>query len=171
MSFYCASRLPFAKPQTRLQLNHGPNATPATAISPRQTLCTSKQSLTLCQCRFMALQGCRVPGLKRACSSITAHEHTSLQLVHGLERLRPQQFLSLPTGHSCHRNLDTRPRQTLCSSNNSNQSLRRCQCLFMELQGCRLPALKRACSSITAQTPLLPQQSLRGRPSALPSSP
>ena len=93
VSFYGASRLPFTSPETRLQLDYRPNATPATAISPRQTLCTFKQSLRPCQCHFIALQGCR------------------------------------------------------------------------------LPSLKRACSSITAQTPLLPQQSLRGRPCALPSSP
>ena len=68
VSFYGASRLPFASPQTRLQLDYRPNATPATAISPRQTLCTSKQSLRPCQCHFIALQGCRLPSLKRACS-------------------------------------------------------------------------------------------------------
>ena len=157
MSFYCASRLPFAKPQTRLQLNHGPNATPATAISPRQTLCTSKQSLTPCQFRFMALQG-QVP------------EAVPVSF-YGASRLpfaSPQTRLQLDYRPNATSATAISPRQTLCTS---KQSLRPCQCHFIALQGCRLPSLKRACSSITAQTPLLPQQSLRGRPCALPSSP
>ena len=132
------------RPQQFVSLPTGHSCHSNLGNRPRQTLCSSNKYLRPCQCLFMEVQGCHLPGLKRPCSSVTAQEP-----------LRPQQFVSLPTGHSCHSNLGNRPRQTLCSS---NKYLRPCQCLFMEVQGCHLPGLKRPRSSVTAQEPLRPQQ-------------
>ena len=53
----------------------------------------------------MSHPGQSTPLAKPFCSSFTAQEP-----------LRPQQFVSLPTRHSCHSNIGNRPWQTLCSS-------------------------------------------------------
>ena len=146
------------RPQKLLSLPTGHSYHSNLGNRPRQTLCSSNKYLRPCQCLFMEVQGCHLPGLKRPCSSVTAQEP-----------LRPQQFVSLPTGHSCHSNLGNRPRQTLCSS---NKCLRLCQESFYG--GSRLPfarpqtslqlghrpgATEATAISVTSHGPLMPQQS------------
>ena len=168
-SFYGRSRLPFASPQNSpnppLQL---PGATQAAA----DLSCSSNKSLRPWQRLFMDVQGCRLPALKTPqtlpCSSQAP--------------LRPRQtFPAAPTspwgrgsvllrrfkaGLPAFKTRQNSPNPPLqlpgatqaaadlsCSS---NKSLRAWQCLFMDVQGCRLPAFK---------TPQAPRRhSGRGRP-------
>ena len=141
-SFYGRSRLPFASPQNSpnpsLQL---PGATQAAA----DLSCSSNKSLRPWQRLFMDVQGCRLPALKTpeaVAASFYGRSNPSLQL---------------PGATQAAADLS-------CSS---NKSLRPWQCPFMDVQGCRLPALKTPqtlpCSS---QAPLRPRQTFPAAPTS-----
>ena len=176
-SFYGRSRLPFASPQNSpnpsLQL---PGATQAAA----DLSCSSNKSLRPWQCPFKEVQGCRLPALKTPQTFPAAPRRHSgrgrpfLQLqqvpeavaasFYGRSRLpfaspqnSPNPSLQLPGATQAAADLS-------CSS---NKSLRPWQRLFMDVQGCRLPALKTPqtlpCSS---QAPLRPRQTFPAAPTS-----
>ena len=176
-SFYGRSRLPFASPQNSpnpsLQL---PGATQAAA----DLSCSSNKSLRPWQCPFKEVQGCRLPAFKTLKPSPAAPRRHSgrgrpfLQLqqvpeavaasFYGRSRLpfaspqnSPNPSLQLPGATQAAADLS-------CSS---NKSLTPWQRLFMDVQGCRLSALKTPqtlpCSS---QAPLRPRQTFPAAPTS-----
>ena len=176
MSLYGGSRLPFASlensPNPSLQL---PGATQATA----DLSCSSNKSLRPWQCPciggsrlpFASLENSpspplQLPGATQAAADFPLQQVTEAVAVsfYGGSRLpfaslenSPNPSLQLPGATQAGPDLS-------CSS---NKSLRPWQCPFMEVQGCRLPALKaRQTLPCSSQAPLRPQQTF---PAALTS--
>ena len=171
-SFYGRSRLPFASPQNSpnpsLQL---PGATQAAA----DLSCSSNKSLRPWQCPFKEVQGCRLPAFKTPPQTLPCSSQAPLRprqqvpeavaaSFYGRSRLpfaspqnSPNPSLQLPGATQAAADLS-------CSS---NKSLRPWQRLFMDVQGCRLPALKTPqtlpCSS---QAPLRPRQTFPAAPTS-----
>ena len=168
-SFYGRSRLPFASPQNSpnppLQL---PGATQAAA----DLSCSSNKSLRPWQCPFKDVQGCskpspQLPGATQAAADISCSSNKSL---------RPWQcsFKEFKAAVCQPSKLSNPPLQlpgaTQAAADlscSSNKSLRPWQRLFMDVQGCRLPALKTPqtlpCSS---QAPLRPRQTFPAAPTS-----
>ena len=154
-----------------------PGATQAAA----DLSCSSNKSLRPWQCPFKEVQGCRLPAFEKLPkpSPAAPRRHSGrgrpfLQLqqvpeavaasFYGRSRLpfaspqnSPNPPLQLPGATQAAADLS-------CSS---NKSLRPWQCPFMDVQGCRLPALKTPqtlpCSS---QAPLRPRQTFPAAPTS-----
>ena len=172
VSFYGGSRLPLASLRNSPNSPNPPLQLPGATQAAADLSCSSTKSLRPWQRLFMDVQGCRLPALKTPqtlpCSSQAP--------------LRPRQtFPAAPTspwgrgsvllrrfnaGLPAFKTRQNSPNPPLqlpgatqaaadlsCSS---NKSLRAWQCLFMEVQGCLLPAF---------ETPQAPRRhSGRGRP-------
>ena len=179
-SFYGRSRLPFASPQNSpnppLQL---PGATQAAA----DLSCSSNKSLRPWQCPFKEVQGWfaslqNSPKLPKP-SPAAPRRHSGrgrpfLQLqqvsegvavsFYGRSRL---PFASLQNSPNPPLQLPGATQAAADLSCSSNKSLRPWQCLFMDVQGCRLPAFKTPqtlpCSS---QAPLRPRQTFPAAPTS-----
>ena len=132
------------------------------------------------QCPFMEVQGCRLPTLKTRqtlpCSSQAPlrPRQTFLQLqqvpeavavsFYGGSRL---PFASLENSPNASLQLPHATQATADLSCSSNKSLRLWQCPFMEVQGCRLPALKtRQTLPCSSQAPLRPRQTFPAAPTS-----
>ena len=183
VSFYGGSRLPLASIRNSPTSPNPPLQLPGATQAAADLSCSSNKSLRPWQRLFMDVQGCRLPAFKTPqtlpCSSQAP--------------LRPRQtFPAAPTspwgrgsvllrrfkaGLPAFKTRQNSPNPPLqlpgatqaaadlsCSS---HKCLRPWQCLFMDVQGCRLPAFKTPqtfpCSS---QAPLRPRQTFPAAPTS-----
>ena len=184
VSFCGRSRLPFASlqnsPNPPLQL---PGATQAAA----DLSCSSNKSLKPWQCPFKEVQGSRSPAFKTRQNSpnppdAAPRRHSGrgrpfLQLqqvpeaaavsFYGGSRLPLASLRNSPNSPNPPLQLPGATQAAANLSCSSNKSLRPWQRLFMDVQGCRLPALKTPqtlpCSS---QAPLRPRQTFPAAPTS-----